>query len=94
MKDTSYATRIEKKIRENLSPETFLLTDDSHRHAGHAGAHPHGDKGGETHFTLAITSSAFNGLSRVAQQRLVYNLLADEMKERVHALVLDLKPTA
>lgn len=90
MKDTSYATRIEKKIRENLSPETFLLTDDSNRHAGHAGAHP----SGETHFTLAITSSAFNGLSRVAQQRLVYSLLADEMKERVHALVLDLKPTA
>lgn len=90
MKDATYAERIEKKIREGLSPEAFTLTDDSHKHAGHAGAHA----SGETHFTLSVTSAAFNGLSRVAQQRLVYGLLADEMRERVHALVLDLKPTA
>lgn len=90
MKEPTYAQRIEKKIRDALSPEALKLTDDSHKHAGHGGAHP----SGETHFTLSVTSSAFNGLSRVAQQRLVYGLLADEMRERVHALVLDLKPTA
>lgn len=90
MKDMSYAERIEKKIRDGLTPEAFELIDDSNRHAGHAGAHP----SGETHFTLKITASAFNGLSRVAQQRLVYGILADEMSERVHALVLQLKGTA
>jgi BolA protein len=89
MKDATYAARIEKKIREALKPEAFLLIDDSNAHAGHGGAHP----SGETHFTLKVTSSAFNGLSRVAQQRLVYGLLAQEMNERVHALVLDLTPT-
>lgn len=90
MKHTTFAERIEKKIREGLSPAAFELVDDSNKHAGHSGAHP----SGETHFTLKVTSAAFNGLSRVAQQRLVYGLLADEMKERVHALVLELTPTA
>ena len=90
MKHTSYAQRIEKKIRDKLNPEAFELVDDSNRHAGHSGAHP----SGETHFTLKITASAFNGLSRLGQQRLVFGLLADEMQERVHALVLELKATA
>lgn len=90
MKHTTYAQRIEKKIRDGLSPTAFQLIDDSHKHAGHSGAHP----SGETHFTLKVTASAFNGLSRVAQQRLVYGLLAEEMKERVHALALELTPTA
>ncbi|MBY0427669.1 MAG: BolA family transcriptional regulator [Alphaproteobacteria bacterium] len=86
----TYAQRIEKKVRDGLNPKAFELIDDSNRHAGHSGAHP----SGETHFTLKVTASAFNGLSRVAQQRLVYGLLADEMRERVHALVLELKGTA
>jgi BolA family transcriptional regulator, general stress-responsive regulator len=90
MKETTYAQRIEKKIREGLNPVAFELIDDSNAHAGHGGAHP----SGETHFTLHITASAFNGLSRLAQQRLVYGLLADEMRERVHAIVLNLKEMA
>lgn len=95
MKDSTYAKRIEKKIRDGLNPDSLELIDDSNAHAGHVemqrgGAHP----SGETHFTLKITAAAFNGLSRVQQQRLVYGLLADEMRERVHALVLELKGTA
>ncbi|NDE90698.1 MAG: BolA family transcriptional regulator [Alphaproteobacteria bacterium] len=90
MKERPYALRIEKKIREALNPSAFELIDDSNAHAGHGGAHP----SGETHFTLHVTSSAFNGLSRVDQQRLVYKLLEQEMAERVHALSLKLKPFA
>ena len=82
----NYAARIEKKIRDALNPQEFILRDDSNAHAGHSGSHP----SGETHFTLRVVASAFNGKSRVEQQRLVYGLLADEMRERVHALVLDL----
>lgn len=89
MKDMNYAQRIEKKIREGLHPVVFELLDDSGLHAGHAGAHARG----ETHFRLKVTAAAFNGLSRLERQRLVYGLLADEMRERVHALVLELTPT-
>ena len=60
------------------------MTDDSARHAGHAGARD----GGESHFHLDIVSAEFAGKSRVARQRLVYELLAEELKGPIHALSL------
>jgi BolA family transcriptional regulator, general stress-responsive regulator len=80
----SMVDRIRTKIEAGLSPLRLAVFDDSHRHAGHAGAR----EGGETHFRLEIVSSAFAGKSRVERQRAVYGLLAAEMAERVHALQL------
>ncbi|WP_029012531.1 BolA family protein [Niveispirillum irakense] len=80
---TVYATRIESKLTQALAPQALSIKDVSHQHAGHAGAdHP----GGETHFDVTIVSDRFQGLGRVARQRLVYDALAAELAERVHAL--------
>lgn len=81
-----YYNRIERKLTDALAPERLVIEDDSHRHAGHAGAHP--DGGGETHFNVEIVSQSFDGQNRVTRQRQVYALLADELNERVHALSL------
>lgn len=78
------ADRIREKLTSGLKPLSLEITDDSHRHAGHAGARP----GGESHFTVAVVSGAFEGLSRVERQRLVYGLLAEELAGPVHALAL------
>ena len=78
------ADTIRTKLTEALAPERLDVEDDSHRHAGHAGARP----GGETHFRLTIVSQAFVGKSRVERQRIVYGLLADEFKAGLHALQL------
>jgi BolA protein len=78
------AETIRTKLTEALAPTRLDIVDDSQRHAGHSGAHPDG----ETHFTVSITASAFTGMSRVARQRLVYQLLADELATRIHALSL------
>lgn len=59
-------------------------------HAGHAGARP----GGETHYHLVMHAEAFEGLSRVARQRLVYEALREEFDTGLHALSLDLKPAS
>lgn len=80
----SYADRIRSKLIQGLSPERIDLVDESHRHAGHGGAHPEG----ETHFSLTVVASAFAGKPRVERQRMVYDLLKEEMAERVHALAL------
>lgn len=80
----SVADTIRRKLTESLAPARLVVTDDSHRHAGHAGARPEG----ETHFTVEIVSPHFAGKSRVERQRLVYAALADELRERVHALAL------
>ena len=76
------AERIEQKLESGLSPTRLRVTDDSHKHAGHAGARP----GGETHFRVDIVSSAFEGKSRVERHRMVNALLADEFADRLHAL--------
>jgi BolA family transcriptional regulator, general stress-responsive regulator len=78
------AATIRQKLTNRLSPTRIEISDDSHRHAGHAGARPEG----ETHFSVTIVAEVFAGLSRVARQRLVYETLAEELATRVHALSL------
>jgi len=78
------AERIRTKLTAALQPTRLVIRDDSHRHAGHSGARPEG----ETHFHVEIVSAAFAGASRVARQRRVYEVLADEMAGPVHALAL------
>ena len=80
----SVADTIRRKLTERFAPVRLDLVDESERHAGHLGARPEG----ETHFALTIVSAAFAGMSRVARQRLVYEALAAELANRVHALSL------
>ena len=75
---------MERKLIEGLAPSRLEIIDDSHRHVGHAGSRPDG----ESHFTVQIVAAAFEGKGQVARQRLVYALLAEELRERVHALSL------
>jgi BolA protein len=78
---------MEKQLRTQFAPLHFVLTDESRKHAGHAGARP----GGETHYHVVMVSAAFQGQSRVARQRLVYQALHEEFDTGLHALSLDLK---
>ena len=80
----SVADKIREKLTARFAPSRLDLVDESHRHAGHAGARPEG----ETHFAVTIVSAAFAGQSRVARQRLVYQTLAEELASPVHALAL------
>lgn len=78
------AQAIRTKLTEALQPSRLEIVDESAGHAGHAGARPEG----ESHFSVEIVSEKFTGLSRVARQRLVYDILKDEMAGPVHALAL------
>ena len=81
------ADTIRRKLTERFAPVRLDIIDESHRHAGHAGARPEG----ESHFAVTIVSGAFTGLGRVARQRLVYETLAEELATRVHALSLTVR---
>lgn len=76
------ATQIEALLRSALQPLALEVQDDSHRHAGHAGARE------GRHFTVLITSAAFAGRARVARHRLVYDSLGPLMSQGVHALAI------
>jgi BolA family transcriptional regulator, general stress-responsive regulator len=84
-KKISYAELIKKKLTDALAPTLLDLTDDSHKHAGHSGYK--GDQA-ETHFSLVVVSEKFKGLSKIARHRLVYRILAEELKGQVHALAI------
>ena len=71
--------RIEQRLAA-LEPESIELSDDSARHAGHAGA------GGGGHFELVIVSPRFSGKSRQARHRLIYAALGDMMQREIHAI--------
>jgi len=75
--------RLEARIREDLEIAHLEIEDESHLHAGHAGA-----KGGAGHYRALIVSPGFEGLSRVARQRLVFRAVGEMMGPDVHALAL------
>ena len=85
------AQTIERKLTEAFAPVALAVTDESHRHAGHAGAERADGGAGETHFHVRIVSAAFEGVSRVERQRRVHAVLADELRHPVHALSLKLQ---
>jgi BolA protein len=62
------------------------VRDESASHAGHGGATREDGSQGETHFHVRIVSAAFDGISRVQRQRLIYATLKDELAGPVHAL--------
>lgn len=80
----SVASAIESKLTQAFQPERLVVEDQSHLHAGHAGARP----GGESHFRVELVSARFAGLNRVARQRLVHDALAAELAGPIHALAL------
>lgn len=81
----SVRARIETKLTEALSPTRIEVLDESHLHAGHAGARPEG----ETHFRVRVVSAAFSGVGRVERHRRINALLAEELSGPVHALAID-----
>ena len=84
------ADSIRDKLTASFAPVALEVVDESHRHAGHAGATRDDGSQGETHFHVRLVSDSFSGVSRVERQRRVYAALADELKGPVHALSLAL----
>lgn len=79
---------IRDKLTAAFTPVALEVRDESASHAGHAGATRDDGSRGETHFHVRIVSAAFDGVSRVQRQRLVYDALKDELAGPVHALSL------
>lgn len=87
MMSTSISSiRIEKyelALKKALAIDFLKIDDESHLHAGHAGA-----QGGAGHYRIYIKSNDFNGLSRLQQHRLVYDALSAWMPHEIHALAI------
>lgn len=81
---TGRVERIRARLMQELAPVELAVLDESHRHAGHAGA-----AGGAGHYRVRLVSARFTGLSRIARHRLVYAAVADLMPAQIHALAVE-----
>ena len=67
-----------------FSPSQLEVIDESHKHAGHAGA-----RSGGGHFVVNIVSNAFEGKNSIERHRMIYQALGDAMKSEIHALSIN-----
>lgn len=76
---------IQEKLQKEFSPIKLEIRNDSKKHIGHK------HSGEETHFHITIVSEKFANLKPIERHRLVYACLKDELKNKIHALSLNLK---
>jgi BolA protein len=79
--------RLRRRLETRFAPSLLVIEDESHLHAGHAGA-----AGGHSHFRVTIVAEAFRDVSPVARHRLVYAAVDDLLKTEIHALAIEASP--
>lgn len=80
------AELLREKFLSVLQPESLSIRDDSHRHAGHAGA-----RSGGGHYHVDIVAVAFAGKNTLARHRMIYDAAGQLMRDAVHALSINAK---
>lgn len=83
-------TAIRTKLSAAFDLQSIEIINESDKHAGHAGH----DGSGESHFRVHLVSPAFDGMNKVARQRAVYDVLAEELKGTIHAFSVTAKTPA
>ena len=79
--------RLRGRLESHFAPTLLVIEDESHLHAGHAGA-----AGGHSHFRITIVAEAFRGVSPLARHRLVYAAVGDLLETDIHALAIEASP--
>jgi BolA protein len=78
---------LEARLQTVLKPTALQVIDESAAHAGHAGANA---EGAGTHFRVRVASALFDGKSRLARHRLVYDALQNFIDQGLHALAIEI----
>ena len=87
---TTRAGRIGARLTAAFAPDMLEVVDESHLHAGHAGARPEG----ETHVFVRIRARALDALPRLDRHRAIHAELAEEFASGLHALRLQVETGA
>ena len=79
--------RLRGRLESHFAPKLLVIEDESHLHAGHAGA-----AGGHSHFRITIVAEAFRGVPPLGRHRLVYAAVGDLLETDIHALAIEASP--
>tara|TARA_B100000427_G_scaffold282185_1_gene253786 strand:+ start:361 stop:615 length:255 start_codon:yes stop_codon:yes gene_type:complete len=80
-----FKDKIKKKINDTFKPEKILLIDNSHLHSSHKSFSPE-----KFHLKLIITSKKLKNLKKIDAHKQIYSILKEEMKEKIHALEIEI----
>jgi BolA protein len=72
---------LRERLQTALAPSELEIVDESHKHAGHAGA-----ADGRGHFKVRVVSEHFRGLRPLARHRLIYDAAGSMLDTDIHAL--------
>lgn len=86
-RSNSRQERLAELLNASFAPSALDVIDESGQHKGHSGAAP----GGQTHYRVRMTSTAFAGMNRLARQRAALAIVKSEFDAGLHALALELK---
>ena len=83
----SLEQEIRRRLQDAFDPASLTVTNESHKHVGHAGD----DGTGESHWHVEIAAAPFQGQSRLARHRAVHDALGADIMGRIHALSLKIE---
>jgi BolA family transcriptional regulator, general stress-responsive regulator len=82
----NYFDEINIKLKKQIDIEELNIVDNSHKHKGHKFFSPN-----KFHLHLQIKSLYLNSISRVSAQKLIMNILKEDLKTKIHALEITIE---
>ena len=82
----TFLEEVKKKINNKLNPEQILLIDNSSLHSKHKSFDSE-----KFHIKLIIKSEKLKNMGRVEAHKVIFSILNNEMKNRIHALEIEIK---
>jgi BolA family transcriptional regulator, general stress-responsive regulator len=82
----NYFDEIEKKLKQQIQIEELIIVDNSHKHKGHKFFSPE-----KFHLHLKIQSLHLKKMTRINAQKIVMNILKEDLKTRIHALEISIE---
>tara|TARA_B100000989_G_scaffold297145_1_gene282062 strand:- start:1068 stop:1325 length:258 start_codon:yes stop_codon:yes gene_type:complete len=81
----NYFEEIRKKLKDNLKFEDLIIIDNSHLHKKHKSFSPE-----KFHLHLKFKSTQLNSISRINAQKMIMQILKDDLKTKIHALEISI----
>ena len=82
----TFLEKVKAKINNKLSPEQILLIDNSYLHTKHKSFDSN-----KCHLKLIIKSEKLRNMGKIAAHKAIFSILNDEMKNKIHALEIEIK---
>tara|TARA_B100001765_G_scaffold37326_1_gene20731 strand:+ start:178 stop:429 length:252 start_codon:yes stop_codon:yes gene_type:complete len=78
--------QIKEKIKKKINPKNIILIDNSHSHLKHKFYDPN-----KFHLKIIIESEKLKNMNKIAAHKQIFSILKDEMKNKIHALEIEIK---